>query len=177
METLRLSSLSFHQRKVFDYIKTYLAANGYSPSLVDIQEHLELASTFGVRKHIDKLCELGFLVRQDGIARSIRPALNVVDDSAQTALPSPPNSQGVSNPTPDPSSPVESDSELNEANRKFTAELAVRTWRENKAQGEFPDEYWAKERTHPETAKQIELAEFILVCCNSATIMMQSWRK
>ena len=58
------------QREVLKFIDRYVTENGYPPSTQEICAHMEVASTFGVRKHIEALVAKGFLKR--GEARSAR---------------------------------------------------------------------------------------------------------
>src|SRR5437660_1383223 len=54
--------------------------SGYPPSIAEITEFLGVASTFGVRKHVDALIRKGFLLRGgSGLSRSLmvaRPTMN-----------------------------------------------------------------------------------------------------
>jgi repressor LexA len=63
--------LPTRQQKVFDFIQSYIAANGYPPSIANITEHLGVFSTFGVRKHIDALIKKGYITRGAGTQRTL----------------------------------------------------------------------------------------------------------
>jgi SOS-response transcriptional repressor LexA len=57
---------------VLDYISSFIGAKGYAPSIIEIAEHLDVNSTFGVRKHIHVLLEKGVLKRGGpGLSRSL----------------------------------------------------------------------------------------------------------
>jgi SOS-response transcriptional repressor LexA len=161
---LKLSELPPVQLQVYLFIRTYRDAYHYPPSVQEITEHLGVQSTSGVRKHLGMLEKKGYLTHIPTLSRTIVLSLNVVDDLAQTALPSPSDSPGVSNPTPDPSKAVAVNSEHI---RTIAAEGLVREWRgKNIGAGyELPDDYWTLERVHPETRKQIELVEFVIDAC------------
>ncbi|MDP4221269.1 MAG: transcriptional repressor LexA [Bacteroidota bacterium] len=68
------------QSKVLDFIEEFIDVSGYPPSIAEIAEFLGVASTFGVRKHLDALIKKGFLIKGGpGLSRSImvaRPSMN-----------------------------------------------------------------------------------------------------
>lgn len=59
------------QQAVLDVIYEYRSEHGYSPSVRDIAEELEV-STSVVQYHLNRLEERGWIERDEGIARSIR---------------------------------------------------------------------------------------------------------
>ena len=63
------------QLVVYDFIKEFIAENGYSPSMRDIQSGIGLSSVSAVAEHINNLVALGALKKSPGAARS----LEVVD--------------------------------------------------------------------------------------------------
>src|SRR5262249_21275886 len=73
-------SLPAQQSKVLDFVEEFIDISGYPPSIAEITEYLGLASTFGVRKHLDALIKKGFLARGGaGLSRSLmvtRPSMN-----------------------------------------------------------------------------------------------------
>ena len=73
-----MKSLTARQRQVLDYISSFISEHSYPPSIRDIQKHFCLKSTKGVKDHIDRLVEKGYLHRTDGTAR----ALSVVGRSS-----------------------------------------------------------------------------------------------
>lgn len=69
--------LTKKQTEVYEFIKTFIAERGYSPSLRDIRDGLGLSSVSAVAEHVDNLVRLGALRKSPGSARS----LEVVDTS------------------------------------------------------------------------------------------------
>jgi repressor LexA len=70
-------ALTRRQKQVFDYIREFISANGYSPSLEEIGRHFGLSSVATVHKHVTNLVRKGLLRRSWNQNRSIE----VVDDS------------------------------------------------------------------------------------------------
>ncbi|MCK4806734.1 MAG: transcriptional repressor LexA [Candidatus Aegiribacteria sp.] len=60
------------QKQVLDYICDFIDEHSYAPSIRDIQKHFGLKSTKGVKDHIDRLVEKGYLNRTEGTARALR---------------------------------------------------------------------------------------------------------
>jgi repressor LexA len=71
-----LKKITDRQKQVLDYICAFIDEYSYPPSIRDIQKHFGLKSTKGVKDHIDRLVEKGYLKRTDGSAR----ALSVVEN-------------------------------------------------------------------------------------------------
>src|SRR5688572_2775155 len=60
------------QLQVLDFIEEFIDISGYPPTISEIGEALDMASTFGVRKHIEALEKKGFIRRAEpGLSRSI----------------------------------------------------------------------------------------------------------
>jgi len=70
-----VDDLTARQRQVLDYISSFIMQMSYPPTIRQIQEHFGLRSTKGVKDHIDRLVEKGYLRRTEGAARG----LEVVD--------------------------------------------------------------------------------------------------
>ena len=66
-----MKNLTARQRQVLEYISTFISEHSYPPSIRDIQKHFGLKSTKGVKDHIDRLVEKGYLNRTDGAARAL----------------------------------------------------------------------------------------------------------
>ena len=75
-------ALTKRQREVFDIIREFIAANGYSPSLEEIGATLGLSSVATVHKHVTHLVEKGLVRRVWTQNRSIE----LVDSAAGRAL-------------------------------------------------------------------------------------------
>lgn len=69
---LHRNELPPRQLQVLDFIEEFIDISGYPPTIAEIAEALDIASTFGVRKHIDALESKGFLKRAEpGLSRSL----------------------------------------------------------------------------------------------------------
>jgi repressor LexA len=67
-----LMPLTRRQKEILNYLKEFLAGEGYSPTLEEIANHFGLASLNGVYKHLRVLEERGFIRRLSNRARSIQ---------------------------------------------------------------------------------------------------------
>ncbi len=74
-------ALTRRQRQVLDVIKEFIEQNGYSPSLEEIGQQLQLSSVATVHKHVSHLVQKGFVRRAWNQNRSIE----IVDDEAGAA--------------------------------------------------------------------------------------------
>ncbi len=62
------------QAQVLEFIEEYIDISGYPPSIIEIADSLDVASTNGIRKHLDALIRKGFLMRGGpGLSRAIMP--------------------------------------------------------------------------------------------------------
>lgn len=59
------------QKQVFDFINTYIAENGISPTIEEIRKQLKLKAVSTVHEHINTLKEKGFLSKSENSARSL----------------------------------------------------------------------------------------------------------
>lgn len=66
-----MKNLTARQRQVLDFVSSFISEHSYPPSIRDIQKHFKLKSTKGVKDHIDRLVDKGYLHRTDGAARAI----------------------------------------------------------------------------------------------------------
>ncbi len=62
--------LTDRQQSILDFILEEIRKKGYPPTLREISSRFDIASTQGVRRHIDALEKKGYIVRESG-ARSI----------------------------------------------------------------------------------------------------------
>lgn len=66
-----MRKITDRQKQVLDFVCDYIDEHAYPPSIRDIQKHFRLKSTKGVKDHIDRLVEKGYLKRMDGAARAL----------------------------------------------------------------------------------------------------------
>ena len=80
-----MSPLTERQQQVYDFLATYLAANGYPPTLQEIAKHLHVSGNLGVLRHLKALEREGLITRSPGSSRSI--ALVGRGESGSVVLP------------------------------------------------------------------------------------------
>jgi len=66
-------ALTRRQREIYDYICSFVASNGYSPSLEEIGAHFNLSSVATVHKHVQHLVQKRFLRKAWNRSRSVEP--------------------------------------------------------------------------------------------------------
>jgi len=66
--------LTRRQREILDFIESFSAENGYSPSLREIAAHLGVSAVSTVHEHIEHLVEKGALRKSWNRARSVELA-------------------------------------------------------------------------------------------------------
>jgi len=67
-----MTTLTDRQREVYQWIRQHIETHGYSPSVRDIQDGLQIASPNGVMCHLHALRAKGLIDWQTGKARTIR---------------------------------------------------------------------------------------------------------
>jgi repressor LexA len=55
------AELTDRQKEILGFIQEFISSNGFPPTFREIASHFNLASTFGVKRHIDALVKKGFL--------------------------------------------------------------------------------------------------------------------
>jgi SOS regulatory protein LexA len=66
-----MPNLTKKQKKVFDFIHSYIAENGISPTIEEVRKKLKLKAVSTVHEHINSLIEKGYLSKSDNSARSL----------------------------------------------------------------------------------------------------------
>jgi repressor LexA len=67
------SELHAVQRKILNYIRMFRDAHGYSPSIVEIRDGVDLRSASTVHYHLNRLQEGGFIRRERYTYRTVVP--------------------------------------------------------------------------------------------------------
>jgi repressor LexA len=62
------------QKQILDFIAKHIEKRGYAPSIQEICDHFDLASTATVHKHLTNLADRGLLNREAGRSRAIEMA-------------------------------------------------------------------------------------------------------
>lgn len=63
--------LTDRQQDILNFIQSFIEAKGYPPSLRDIGKHFNIASTFGVKRHLDALAKKGYLNIESNVSRAL----------------------------------------------------------------------------------------------------------
>ena len=66
-----MPNLTKKQKQVFDFINTYIAENGISPTIEEIRKKLKLKAVSTIHEHINSLKEKGYLSKSENSARSL----------------------------------------------------------------------------------------------------------
>lgn len=77
-----MSNLTEKEQRMFDYIKSNIENNGYSPSIRDIRTALGIGSTSTVHTYLARLEKKGYIQKENGKSRTLRI------DGAEDAVPS-----------------------------------------------------------------------------------------
>jgi repressor LexA len=80
-------ALTRRQREIYDYVKAFVADEGYSPSLEEIGAHFGLRSVATVHKHVQHLVEKGLLRKAWNRSRSVEPVDEPETGSELVSLP------------------------------------------------------------------------------------------
>lgn len=68
-----MPNITKKQKEVFDFINTYIAENGISPTIEEIRKKLKLKAVSTVHEHINSLKKKGYLSKSESSARSLSP--------------------------------------------------------------------------------------------------------
>jgi repressor LexA len=63
--------LTDRQQEILDFIQEYISIKGFPPTFREIAKHFNMASTFGVKRHIDALVKKGFLSNESKTSRTL----------------------------------------------------------------------------------------------------------
>lgn len=64
-------TLTKKQKEVLDFIKKFMSKKGYSPTLDEIRDGLNLSAVSTVHQHIETLVEKGYLQKSENYSRAI----------------------------------------------------------------------------------------------------------
>lgn len=65
------NNLTDRQKEILSFISEHLEEFGYPPTYREIASHFNLASTFGVKRHLDALIKKGFISVESNSSRAI----------------------------------------------------------------------------------------------------------
>lgn len=65
------NQLTERQKNILSFIEQFRSENGYPPTLREIGKKFEIASTFGVKRHLEALVKKGFISVESNASRGI----------------------------------------------------------------------------------------------------------
>jgi repressor LexA len=65
------NKLTDRQEDILIFIQQFTAENGYPPTLREIGKHFQIASTFGVKRHLEALVKKGYINIESNASRGI----------------------------------------------------------------------------------------------------------
>lgn len=65
------NELTDRQQDILTFIQVYIDEKGYPPTLREIGKHFNIASTFGVKRHLDALSKKGYLNIESNVSRAL----------------------------------------------------------------------------------------------------------
>lgn len=65
------NQLTDRQKDILSFIEQFRSENGYPPTLREIGKKFEIASTFGVKRHLEALVKKGFIAIESNASRGI----------------------------------------------------------------------------------------------------------
>lgn len=68
----RSQGISERQRKIMEFLTTFQESHGYSPSIRQIGDSINVKSTSLVDYYLEQLAEMGYIQREQHVSRSIR---------------------------------------------------------------------------------------------------------
>ena len=77
------TNLTDRQQAILDFITEFVDNSGFPPTYREIGAHFEIASTFGVKRHIDALVKKGYLQIESNSSRS----LSIINNEPVTQQP------------------------------------------------------------------------------------------
>ena len=87
------NELTERQNEIYQFIKEYINFNSYPPTYREIGTQFGIASTFGVKRHIDALIKKGFLNMSENTSRTISiteslssPKENITTDTIEIPI-------------------------------------------------------------------------------------------
>ena len=82
----RNPGLSERHRKIMEFLTKFQEKNGYSPSIRQIGDSIDVKSTSLVDYYLNQLHEMGYIEREDRISRSIRVLQPIFESSSITGM-------------------------------------------------------------------------------------------
>jgi repressor LexA len=82
MSTVMKKDLTPRQQEILEFISQFVEENGYPPTYREIGSKFEIASTFGVKRHLDALKKKGYLNIESSSSRTLSLTTEIRDNKA-----------------------------------------------------------------------------------------------
>jgi repressor LexA len=79
--------LTKQQRRILNFISTFLETEGYAPTLEEIRDHLGVTAVSTVHEHVERLIEKGYLRRGWNQSRSLSLTTQALDHRSARLIP------------------------------------------------------------------------------------------
>jgi repressor LexA len=73
---MKKEEITDRQQEILSFIQEYVDFNGFPPTYREIGKKFNIASTFGVKRHIDALVKKGFLNTSSNLSRTLTLVVN-----------------------------------------------------------------------------------------------------
>ena len=73
---MKKDEITDRQQEILNFIQDYVDFNGFPPTYREIGKKFNIASTFGVKRHIDALIKKGFLNSANNLSRTLSLVIN-----------------------------------------------------------------------------------------------------
>lgn len=80
------NKLTERQEEILTFIKQFTLESGYPPTLREIGRHFQIASTFGVKRHLEALVKKGFINIESNASRGISIIRKTSEDFVESSL-------------------------------------------------------------------------------------------
>lgn len=87
MSAANLSTITQKQRAVLEFLKSFIAENGYPPTLCEIAKHFNFRSLNAAESHLSSLKKYGFISQKPGIARGIKILNHHIEEARAMVVP------------------------------------------------------------------------------------------
>ncbi len=87
MTTNRISPITPKQRAVLEFLNSFIAENGYPPTLCEIAKHFNFRSPNAAESHLSSLKKYGFISQKPGIARGIKILRHGIEKPSAMVVP------------------------------------------------------------------------------------------
>lgn len=78
--------LTDRQKEILSFIEQFRGENGYPPTLREIGKKFDIASTFGVKRHLEALVKKGYIAIESNASRGISYLRNEIEPTSAAVI-------------------------------------------------------------------------------------------